>query len=147
MSDSVSRFSRFSSVPRARVRNDPITQRDGSVETRNVDRREKPQKPKNRGDSPHAHLITTRATQTPCPRCRRPTLTAISEGWPVRADPEPLDRQGEINALLAGKWTWTLTQSRELIHRDPDRISDPKIRGTIHADHKCQPRPEQKRLF
>jgi hypothetical protein len=83
------------------------------------------------------HLVSSRATTAPCPRCRRPTLVALDEGLPARVDTAPLDRDGEIAALLSDRWTYSLTPSGDLIHRDPSRIADATQPGTIHAAHRC----------
>ena len=47
----------------------------------------------------------------PCPTCGRPTLLgrpADNVSWDVRCDPEPLDKLGEVLALLAGRDTFCL---------------------------------------
>ncbi|MEU5549224.1 hypothetical protein ABZ738_05595 [Micromonospora sp. NPDC047793] len=84
------------------------------------------------------HLISTTATPGTCPRCRRPVITALDDGIPARVDATPLpDRQAEIAALLEGRWTYTHTTNRHLIHRDAARITANTLTGTIHAEHKC----------
>ncbi|MDG4799030.1 hypothetical protein [Micromonospora sp. WMMD980] len=84
------------------------------------------------------HLISTVATEHRCDRCRAPIITAHDDGIPARVDTAPLpDRQAEIAALLDGKWTYTLTLNRHLIHRDAERITANNLTGTIHAEHKC----------
>lgn len=101
---------------------------------------EKPEKPEKPGGHTmtRVHLVSTTATEQPCPRCRRATLTALDEGLPARVDATPLhDRTAEIAALLQGRWTFTYTANRQLIHRDATRITDNHLRGTVHAAHKC----------
>jgi len=84
------------------------------------------------------YFASTRATDTTCPRCRAAVLVALDEGLRVRADSTPLpDRQSEIAALLDGRQTYTLTAHRHLIHRTAERIATDRLRGTIHAEHKC----------
>ncbi|MFY1658553.1 hypothetical protein [Micromonospora sp. WMMD1274] len=84
------------------------------------------------------HLISTVATDHRCDRCHTPIITALDDGIPARVDATPLpDRQTEIDALLNGKFTYTLTLNRHLIHRDADRITANTLTGTIHAEHKC----------
>ena len=94
------------------------------------------------------HLISTVANETACPRCHGAILTALDEGLPARVDTTPLpNHQAEIAALLTGRRTYTQLPTGELAHRDPDRITDPNLRGTIHAEHKCPPQPSQGELF
>lgn len=82
-----------------------------------------------------SHLVSTAATEDTCHRCRRPVLVALAEGLPTKVDPAPLDHAGEIAALIQGRWTYTLTRTRDLIHRDADRIGT--LAGTIHTQHIC----------
>lgn len=85
------------------------------------------------------HFISTTATETTCPRCRAHLLTAFDEGLRVTVDAEPLAKPAdEIAALLAGKWTYTLTRNRHLVHRTPERIAAGTPAGSIHATHKCK---------
>jgi len=85
------------------------------------------------------HFISTTATETTCPRCRARLLTAFDEGLRATVDAEPLAKPAdEIAALLAGKWTYTLTRNRHLVHRTPERIAAGTLAGSIHAAHKCK---------
>ena len=85
-----------------------------------------------------SHLISKPASETTCPRCRRQTLSGIDEGIPARVDRAPLATPAaEVNALLHGRRTFTLTRNRFLIHRDASRITGGQLRGTTHAEHKC----------
>ncbi len=84
------------------------------------------------------HLISSIAMAEPCPRCHKPTLAALDEGLAARVDAAPLiDQQAEIAALLENRWTYTHTNWGHLVHRDPTRIAAGTIRGTIHAEHRC----------
>jgi len=69
------------------------------------------------------HFVSTPAAETTCPRCRAQLLTALDEGLRATVDADPLDPAAEIAALLAGKWTYTLTSNRHLVHRTPERIT------------------------
>lgn len=84
------------------------------------------------------HLASTTADDAECPRCHKPILTALDEGLTAHVDATPLpDRQAEIAALIEGRWTYTLTTYRQLIHRNAQRITADTMRGTIHAEHRC----------
>lgn len=87
------------------------------------------------------HLITTRAVGTLCPKCRQPILTGLAEGVPAHVDLTALDPAGEVNALLADRWTYTLTRGGELVHRDAIRIRGGHLRGPVLPDHHCGGRP------
>ncbi|MEU8329831.1 hypothetical protein [Micromonospora sp. NPDC048839] len=81
---------------------------------------------------------STATTPTRCERCHAPLLTALDEGLAARVDATPLpDRQAEIAALLNGQWTYTHTNNRHLVVRTPERITAGLLRGTTHAEHKC----------
>jgi hypothetical protein len=93
------------------------------------------------------HLVSTPAKAETCPGCRAALLVALDEGLTARVDATPLpDRPAEIAALLAGRRTYTRLRNNELVHRDADRIADPRLRGDIHAQHQCTG-PAQGELF
>jgi hypothetical protein len=84
------------------------------------------------------HLISTTATDTHCPRCHAPVITALDSGLTARVDRVPLpDAQAEIAVLLDNRRTYTLTRYHHLIHRDPGHIANGTLNGTTHAEHKC----------
>jgi hypothetical protein len=84
------------------------------------------------------HFISTVTTESRCPRCHTPLLTALDEGVTARVNAAPLpDRAAEIAALLDGRWTYILTANKHLVLRDANRIASGTLRGTIHAEHKC----------
>lgn len=94
------------------------------------------------------HLATTPARETTCPRCGAAMLIGLAEGLTAKVDIDPLpDRLAEIAALLANKSTYTRLGNKELVHRDAGRITDPKLQGHIHAEHRCPPKPRQAALF
>lgn len=84
------------------------------------------------------HLITTEASPATCPRCGGTVLRGIAEGVTAVVDAEPIDPGGEVAALLTGAWTFTLSGTRELIHRDAGRIRGGHLRGSIHVQHPCR---------
>jgi hypothetical protein len=86
-----------------------------------------------------SHLITTRSTQDPCPRCGAPVYTGWAEGLHATVDTEPLDPANEVAALITGRWTYTRTPGGELVHRDAGRITGGSVPGTVHAQHRCTP--------
>ncbi|MEU5946288.1 hypothetical protein ABZ793_12090 [Micromonospora sp. NPDC047465] len=83
-------------------------------------------------------LITTAIKVTTHPRCGAPVLTGHAEGLLARVDLIPLNRAGEIHALVAGLQTYTLTRLG-LIHRDAGRIAGTALRdaGPVLAEHRC----------
>lgn len=84
-------------------------------------------------------LVTTPVKGALCPRCHAVILTGLAEGLHTRVDLTPLNRAGEIHALLAGRWTYTLTRSG-LVHRDATRIAGTALHGpTLPAHHCGQP--------
>lgn len=85
------------------------------------------------------HLISTTAEETRCPNCHRTTLTAHDQGIHVRVDTKPLpDRQAELEVLLDGRETYTLTRAiRHLVLRTAPRIVSGYPVGTVHAEHRC----------
>ena len=82
------------------------------------------------------HLVTTPAVAGTCPRCRCVILTGLAEGLRARVDPTALDPTAEVTALLAGRWTYTLTAGG-LVHRDAGRIAGGTLTGPVLADHTC----------
>lgn len=92
------------------------------------------------------HLASTQAKTTNCPRCLAQILVALDEGLTAKVDPQPLDQQGEIIALLEGRLTYTYTANKHLVHRDPGRIASGQPRGTVHQQHRCS-RPIQTTIF
>lgn len=51
------------------------------------------------------------STPEPCPRCGVPTIVGRPSdmiGWDVRCDPQPLDKLGEVLALMSGRATFCL---------------------------------------
>ena len=82
------------------------------------------------------HLATTTITGTACRHCHALVLTGLAEGLQAWVDPTPLNQAGEIAALIAGRWTYTLTRAG-LVHRSHWRIGDTRITGPILAEHRC----------
>lgn len=80
------------------------------------------------------HLITTTAEPCPCHRCGAPTLTGWADGLHARVGTQPLNRDGELAAILAGRRTYTLTHEG-LVHRDRWHLTHPH--GPILANHAC----------
>ena len=80
-----------------------------------------------------------------CPRCERPVmrgLLAMPTPWKVDADPQPLSRQGEALALLAGRVTYDLSWRHG--HYELDRRGswawhhpDPVVGRDIVVEHRC----------
>jgi hypothetical protein len=83
-----------------------------------------------------AHFETKPATVATCLRCAAVILSGLVEGIRARVDMTPLSTSGELAALLANRWTYTLTRVG-LVYRDASRIRDPKLRVLILADHRC----------
>lgn len=81
-------------------------------------------------------LVTTPVTGRLCHRCHALILTGTAEGIGARVDTIPLNRDGEIHALLRNRWTYTLTRGG-LVHRDPHRIAGTALKGPVVADHHC----------
>jgi hypothetical protein len=81
------------------------------------------------------HMISTRARWITC-RCGVEIIFAVAEGLSAKVDSKPLDHQGEIDALVAGRWTYTLLAG-ELVHRDVWRIRGGLVGSSIHAEHIC----------
>jgi hypothetical protein len=84
------------------------------------------------------------AKPTPCPRCSAPTLYGLDDdtaATEARVDPTPIDKLGEVAAILAGLKTytaWPVGAGRvELSRRDRFRLlSRPKDYPTL-AEHRC----------
>lgn len=83
-----------------------------------------------------AHLITTEVTGGIHPRCGTPVLTGNAEGVFARVDLTPLNRAGEIAALVEQLQTYTLTRLG-LVHRDACRIAGTALQGPVLAEHSC----------
>ena len=85
------------------------------------------------------HLVTTPAVAAICHRCRGIVLTGLAEGIRTTVDLTPLNSAGEIHALLAGLWTYTLLKSG-LVHRDAGRIAGTSLhgKGPVLGDHRCR---------
>jgi hypothetical protein len=89
------------------------------------------------------HLENHPARYQPCPRCGHHTITAITSGYKLRADPCPLDTSQEIAALLTGRRTfdvliWGLPKRMHLEWRSLTRIRAPRKHPVI-ATHQCVP--------
>jgi len=94
------------------------------------------------------------ATETLCPRCGAPVLTARAgriAALDVIADPEPVDTTGEILALLDGRLTWHLVIGalghRRITWRGTTHIRAGPARHPVLADHVCPPQPVQETLL
>lgn len=83
------------------------------------------------------HFITDAVTGAICPRCGSPQLTGWAEGLRARVDLVPLNAAGEVAAILAGLWTYTLARIG-LIYRDAGRIRDARLRGPVLSAHQCR---------
>jgi hypothetical protein len=95
-----------------------------------------PQVPHGEGVRSVIHFHTTKVIGQACQRCHRPVLTGLAEGLHARVDLAPLDPTGEVQALLIGKWTYTLSRG-ELVYRDAGRITGGYLNGPILAEHRC----------
>ncbi|GAB2952063.1 hypothetical protein GCM10027280_45580 [Micromonospora polyrhachis] len=86
-----------------------------------------------------AHLITTPVAAGIHLRCGTPVIVGVAEGLLARVDLTPLNRAGEIHALIAGLQTYTLTR-HGLIHRDAGRIAGTSLAkaGPVLAQHTCR---------
>lgn len=83
------------------------------------------------------YLVSTQAVDTAC-WCGAPVLRALDEGLEAKVDVAPVDRAGEIAALLAGRHTYSLSpRSRYLIYRSAEHILAGDLKGTVHAQHRC----------
>lgn len=87
-------------------------------------------------------MISTRAKWITC-RCGVTIIAAIAEGLWTRVDTKPLDRLGEIDALVSGRSTYALLAG-ELVHRDTWRIRGGLVGSSLHAEHVC---PEPRRSY
>ncbi|WP_018350966.1 hypothetical protein [Longispora albida] len=80
------------------------------------------------------HMISTPALPHTCPRCRVLVLAGVAEGVPVHADPQPVTPAGELDAVLAGRSTYSIV-GRELVRRDAGRAAS--LSGAVVVDHQC----------
>lgn len=85
--------------------------------------------------------LTRNARPRRCTRCGTYTLVGLDAdtlAFEAHAEPTPTTSAGELQALLAGRRTWTLHHGR-LEQRDADDIRlDPADQaGNIHAEHTC----------
>ncbi|MEU1122160.1 hypothetical protein ABZ371_00870 [Streptomyces sp. NPDC005899] len=94
------------------------------------------------------------ATETACPRCGAPVLTARAgrvAALDVIADVEPIDTTGEILALLDGRLTWHLVigalGTRRITWRGATHIRAGPARHAVLQDHTCPPQPVQETLL
>lgn len=92
------------------------------------------------------HLVTTKASERSC-SCGGAILAGLAEGRAVQVDATPLDRTGEIQALLDGRWTFALLRCGELVHRHEGRIRHGLAGESIHAQHRCPPTYTQPTLI
>lgn len=88
-------------------------------------------------------LIDRPAWYQPCPRCGHHTLAALVSGHKIRCDPEALNINQEIAALLMGKQTYDilligLPRRMQPVWRDISRIRATR-RYLVIADHRCNP--------
>ncbi len=81
------------------------------------------------------HLISTRAIEGQC-RCGLLILAGLDEGISVKVDATPVDRSGELAALLDGRKTFALV-AHELVHRHPGRIRFGLTGSSVHVEHRC----------
>jgi hypothetical protein len=85
------------------------------------------------------HLIDTPVILGQCRKCNAYVFACLVGGYPVVADPKPLDADAVRNALIKGLVVYDqTTQSRKphvLIHRTID--SPWPSRHTVIADHPC----------
>ena len=84
------------------------------------------------------YLVSTRVDEREC-SCGDLILAAIDEGRPVIVDAQPVDRAGELQALLDNRMTFARLHSGELAHRHEGRIRHGLIGESIHAQHRCPP--------
>lgn len=86
------------------------------------------------------HLIDRPAHYQPCPRCGSHTLTAYSSGIHIRLDPETLNAEQELAALLSGRMTYDLMvlglpRRMHPAWRDQTRIRSRRYQ--VVATHQC----------
>ena len=81
------------------------------------------------------HLISTRAVEDEC-RCGCVILAGFDEGAFVKVDKTPVDRAGDVAALMADRRTFALV-AHELVHRHPGRIGDGLIGAGVYVEHRC----------
>lgn len=82
-----------------------------------------------------------------CPRCRARTITGVTlpPGFAVEVDPAVLDPAAELEAILEGRWTYTLhTGADQLAHRGARQIegrpAGSRVRESVHREHRCEGR-------
>jgi hypothetical protein len=97
--------------------------------------------------------VTRHATAQDCVTCGAAVLVGVdadTAGVPVTVDRQPVDRVGEVLAIISGRRTYELCRTgsgqrsrRVLEPRPPSRIRDDALRlHTVHAEHRCgQPLP------
>jgi hypothetical protein len=87
-----------------------------------------------------------------CPRCRARVLAGVSNGgkaagMDVQLDPAELTPLGELDAVHAGRRTWTLHSTGDVFVRGTSRFTEWPAgtgnRRTVHADHDCSARQEE----
>lgn len=85
------------------------------------------------------HFIDRRPRVSLCVRCGCKMLVGITEGLPVKVDPLPLTLEGEMFALMQGRWTYGMTVGGILYHRNPGRIRTDTKHGhpMLVTDHRC----------
>lgn len=84
-------------------------------------------------------FITRKAKYRHCPRgCGLIVLTAIDDiGFTTTCDPHPTTTLGELQALLAGRRTYT-TVGEELVYRAAHRIvARDTDREPVYVQHEC----------
>ena len=91
------------------------------------------------------YFVSTKADERVCV-CGGLILAAIDEGRPVQVDAQPVDRAGEIQALLDNRLTFARLHSGELAHRHEGRIRHGLVGESIHAQHRCPVAPTQPTL-
>lgn len=90
--------------------------------------------------SDHRYFVTTWPRRNTCPKCHRTVLDGISEGFPYRIDPIPLDLTAEIQAELGGRRTYWTTAGH-ITPRTFENITTetPTTRPPVYATHTCTP--------
>lgn len=92
------------------------------------------------------------ARRIDCPRCGAPCLRGDDHdevAVTVTVDEEPLDKLGEMFAILDGRHTFDLVPARgktgrpgqhNLYVREPWHVDSSRTWGTVHALHRCRER-------
>ena len=84
-----------------------------------------------------------RARHDTCRKCGAPVLRGLDSdvaGIDRQADPTPIDRANEFQALMAGLATftaWPIRDGIELDRRDRWRIEGPLTRHPTYPEHAC----------